>query len=217
MSDAQAEFEYHPVPPLAPISLFLGVCAVAGLLAIPALAVGFVGMVTGLICVWQIRRSEGEMGGGVLAKIGLVLSALFLLSGSALHAYIYVTELPEGYERVSFNWLSKEDLKAGVAGPEVTPAVEALDGKPIFIKGYMFPTRQVVGLTEFVLVKDTGQCCFGGNPKLTDMIVVKFKDGMTVNHRPQALVAVGGVFHAKSVTQSGELTAVYSIDGTHFK
>src|SRR5262245_2680189 len=87
MSDAAAEFDYHPVPPLAPITLFLGVCAIAGLLALPGLAVGFAGVITGLICVWQIRRAEGELGCGVLAKIGLVLSALFLVSGSALHAY----------------------------------------------------------------------------------------------------------------------------------
>lgn len=215
--DPMSEFDYHPVPPLAPITLFLGVCAVAGLAGIPGLAIGFVGMITGVVCLWQIRRAEGELGGRLVARAGFVLSALFLVSGSALHAYNYVTELPEGYERVSFNWLSKQEPKAGPEGAIVTPEVAALDEKPIFIKGYMFPTRQSVGLTEFVLVKDTGQCCFGGNPKITDMIVVKFKDGMTVNHKEQTLVSVAGIFHAKSIVQSGELTAIYSIDGTHFK
>jgi hypothetical protein len=81
----------------------------------------------------------------------------------------------------------------------------------------MYPTRQKTGITEFVLVKDTGQCCFGGNPKLTDMIVIKFRDGKTVNHREQTLVSVAGYFHAETVTRSGELTAIYSLDGTHFK
>lgn len=217
IEDPASEFDYHPVPPLAPVTLFLGVCAVAGLLGIPGLAIGVVGTVTGLIVVRQIRKAEGELGGLVVAKSGLWLSLLFLLSGSTLHAYTYATEVPEGYQRVSFNWLSKEQPQPTPEGPKVTPAVAELDQKPIFIKGYMFPTRQETGLTEFVLVKDTGQCCFGGNPKITDMIVVKFKDGMTVNHRPQTLVAVAGTFHAESVVQSGELTAIYSIDGTHFK
>ncbi len=217
VEDPASEFDYHPVPPLAPITLFLGVCASAGLLGIPGLAIGVVGTITGLIAMTQIRRAEGELGGRVVAKAGFALSLLFLLSGISLHTYVYATEVPEGYQRVSFNWLAKEEPKISREGPEVTPAVADLDEKPIFIKGYMYPTRQEIGLTEFVLVKDTGQCCFGGNPKITDMIVVKFKDGMTVNHKPQTLVAVAGTFHAQSVTQSGELTAIYSIDGTHFK
>jgi hypothetical protein len=126
--------------------------------------------------------------------------------------------VPEGYERVSFPWLSKQPPEFRDDGDfNIAPDVAALDGKPIFIKGYMYPTRQKTGIQEFVLVKDTGQCCFGGNPKLTDMIVVKFQDGMTVDHKEQTLVAVAGTFHAKNIRQSGELAAIYSIDGTHFK
>ncbi|MSR60807.1 MAG: DUF3299 domain-containing protein [Planctomycetaceae bacterium] len=215
--DSATEFDYNPVPPLAPITLFLGICAIAGLMGIPAMAIGFVGLVTGMICLWQIRRSQGELGGGVVTKTGLVLCALFLVSGSALHAYNYVTELPEGYQRISFNWLSSEKPKFVDRELKVTEGVEAIDGQRIFIKGYMYPTRQHTGLTEFVLLKDTGQCCFGGNPNVTDMIVVKFQDGMTVNHKEQTLVSVAGTFHAKTVVKSGELTAIYSIEGTHFK
>lgn len=217
VDSSAGEFDYHPVPPLAPIALFLGVCAFAGLLGVPGLAIGVVGTITGLLAVRQIKRAEGELGGAVVAKAGLWLSLTFLISGSALHAYVYATEVPEGYQRVSFNWLAGEQPQTSQEGLKVTPAVAELDEKPIFIKGYMYPTRQMTGLTEFVLVKDTGQCCFGGNPKITDMIVVKFKDGMTVNHKPQTLVAVAGTFHAESVVQSGELTAIYSLDGTHFK
>src|SRR5262245_54647770 len=83
------DFDYHPVPPLAPITLFLGICGIAGLIGLPALSIGVAGIVTGLLCLWQIRRAEGELGGAVLAKIGLFLSVLFLVSGSALHAYTY--------------------------------------------------------------------------------------------------------------------------------
>lgn len=216
-NDPFSEFEYRPVPPLAPITMFLGICGIAGLAGIPALSISFAGVITGLLCLWQIRRAEGALGGKLVARLGLALSVLFLVGGSGLHAYTYVTEVPEGYERVSFNWLAKQPQKFTQEGVEVTPEVANLDGQPIFIKGYMYPTRQQTGMTEFVLVKDTGQCCFGGNPKLTDMIVVKFHDGMTVNHKEQILVSVAGTFHAGAVTQSGELTAVYTIDGTHFQ
>src|SRR5262249_4919157 len=133
------------------------------------------------------------------------------------HAYAYATELPEGYLRVNFADLAKHEPRWVDEKMEVDPDVAELDGKPIFIKGYMYPTGRLTGITEFVLVKDTGQCCFGGQPKLSDRIVVKFEEGMTVDHREQQLVGVGGVFRANSVVQSGVLTAFYQIDGTHFK
>jgi hypothetical protein len=215
--DPAAEFEYRPVPPLAPITLFLGICGVAGLMGLPGMTISLVGTLTGLVCLWQIRRSQDELGGRVVASIGLALCITFLVSGGALHSYIYATEVPEGYQRVSFNSLAKEMPKMTEEGLQFPPEVAELDGKPIFIKGYMFPTQQLTGKTEFVLVKDTGQCCFGGNPKLSDMVVVKFKDGMTVDHKEQTLVSVAGTFHAGIRVQSGELTAIYSLDGTHFK
>ncbi|MFN0052583.1 MAG: DUF3299 domain-containing protein [Planctomycetales bacterium] len=215
--DPASEFDYHPVTPLAPITLFLGICALAGLIGIPGLAIGIVGLITGGLGLWQIRRSQGEVGGRVVALCGVWLSGLFLVAGIGLHTYAYATEVPEGFERVSFNWLSSEAPTIGPGELQVTPAVEALDGKPIFIKGYMYPTQQRTGKTEFVMLKDTGQCCFGGNPKITDMIVVKMQNGMTVDHKEQTLVGVAGTFRAQSVVQSGQLTAIYSLEATHFK
>jgi len=215
--DQADEFEYRPVPPLAPISLFLGICAVSGFLGTPCLAIGAVGMVIGAIALWQIRRSAGEMGGKVVARLGVGLSAFLLLAATSYHAYAYVTELPEGYLRVNFTELSKYEPGYADGKVQFAPEIEALDGQPIYIKGYMYPTRQRFGISEFVLVKDTGQCCFGGQPKLTDMIIVKFEDGMTVNHREQQLVGVGGVFRAYVPSKSGDLTAIYTIEGTHFK
>jgi hypothetical protein len=174
-------------------------------------------MIMGAIALWQIRRSSGEMGGKVVARLGVGLSVFLLLAASGYHAYAYVTELPDGYERVSFNELSKYQPSYANGKVQFAPEVAALNGKPIYIKGYMYPTRQRFGLSEFVLVKDTGQCCFGGQPKLTDMVVIKFDDGTTVNHREQQLVGIGGVFRATLPVQSGELTAIYTIEGTHFK
>ena len=47
--DAAEEFAYRPVPPLAPISLFLGFCALSGFVGTPCLAVGAVGMLLGAV------------------------------------------------------------------------------------------------------------------------------------------------------------------------
>src|SRR5262245_55651355 len=214
--DPAEEFAYRPVSPLAPISLFLGVCAISGFAGIPCLAVGVVGFFVGALALILIRRAGGELGGRGVAWAGMLLSATMIVAGSGYHAYAYVTELPEGYERVSFQELSNHLLKFPEGKVEVAPEVAALDGKPIFIKGYMYPTGRQTGISEFVLVKDTGQCCFGGQPKFTDMIIVKMDDGMTVNHREQVLVGVAGTFRAVSPGQSGVLTAIYQLEARHF-
>ncbi len=211
------EFDYRPISPLAPVALFLGICSAASFLGVSILPIAAISLIVGLIGLRQIRRSDGELGGRGLAATGTTLSALFLVLGSGYHAWSYATELPEGYERVSFSWLAKQSQIFENGKLRFAPEVEALDGKKIYIKGYMYPTRQQTGIKEFVLVKDTGQCCFGGQPKLTDMVVVQFKDGMTVNHREQQLVGVAGTFHAGQVSQSGQLTAVYTLEGTHFR
>jgi hypothetical protein len=217
--DPNDEFAYRPVPAMAPISLFLAFCSLAGFLAIPCLAIGGVGIATGAIALWQIWRSDGEFGGKLVAWLGTGLSLLVVIAACGFHAYAYVTELPEGYQRVNFGEISKYPAPAINADGTATVAKEvaALDGQPIYIKGYMYPTKQMHNLSEFVLVKDTGQCCFGGQPKLTDMIVVKFEEGMTVNHREQQLVGVGGVFRAVSPSKSAGLNAFYVLEGTHFK
>ena len=211
------EFSYIPVTPLAPITLFFGLFSITSLLGMFGLAFALVGTIVGVICMLKIRKAQGELGGRTLGGIGLALSVLFLIGGSGYHSYLYATECPEGYQRVSFNWISKQAPTYQDGKLEIAPAVAELDEKPIFIKGYMYPTRQLTGISEFVLVKDTGECCFGGQPKPTDMIVVQFKNGKTVNHREQQLVAVSGIFKAKQVVQSGQLTAIYSLEGTHFQ
>jgi hypothetical protein len=217
-NDSADEFGYRPVPALAPISLFLALCSLAGFLAVPCLAIGIVGTLTGLIALWQIRRAAGEFGGGPVAMLGTSLSFVLVVAAGAFHTYEYVAELPEGYVRVNFSELAKiaPPMMTQTGEAHLPDEIAALDGKPIYIKGYMYPTKQLQGLSEFVLVKDTGQCCFGGQPKLTDMIVVKF-DELSVNHREQQLVGVGGVFRALAPSQSAGLNAVYMIEGTHFK
>ena len=97
-----SEFNYKPVPVMALVTLVLGLLSVIGLAALAGLGVSVVGVVVGFFCLRKIRRSAGELGGKLLATVGFWLSAAFLVGGSALHAYTYQAELPEGYQRVNF-------------------------------------------------------------------------------------------------------------------
>ena len=216
-SPSSDEFDYKPIAILGPVSLFTGICAASGLLTIAGVLIGVAGVLLAILAIWQIRRSEGELSGAWIAKTGLAVSLAFTLAGGGWHGYVYATEVPEGYDRVSFTWLSNQGMVVEPSGARPTDEVAKLDKKKIYIKGYMYPVRQRHGLTEFVLCKDNGDCCFGGQPKPTDMIAVKMKDGMTVDLLEQQLVGVAGVFHAQTVTQSGDLTSVYMLEGTHFR
>ena len=76
------------------------------------------------------------------------------------------------------------------------PDVRALDGKKVFLKGYMYPMRQTTGLPSFVFCRDSGDCCFGGTPKIEDMIVVKMAGDLTADYKP-GLVSVAGTFELR--------------------
>jgi hypothetical protein len=70
-----------------------------------------------------------------------------------------------------------------------------LDGKRVFLKGYMFPTdgRPV---SEFTLCRDSGECCFGGQPSPWDMVRVVMKDPPRAQHTTWRR-KVAGVFKVR--------------------
>lgn len=212
----RADFGYRPVPILAPVALFLGVCSVVSLFSIFAIPIAVVGTMVGTVAFWQVSRSNGALGGRVIAGLGLVASALFLVSSSALHAYAAATEVPEGYQRLHFGRdIAKKGFVFANGRQSHHSDIVKLDDQKIFLKGYMYPTGQTEGLTGFILVKDNQECCFGGEPKLTDMVLIKMKDGMTAKFY-RSLVSVAGTFKARDPMQGGNLNPVFTLDATHF-
>lgn len=218
-------FDYHPIPVSAPVALFLGVTSLFSFLTVGGFSIALMGLIfatVGLViaswCLLKIIRSDGAMGGRTLAWSGLVLSACSLVGGPATHWYLYVNEVPKGFARLNFtDDISKKGfvIENGRAQPH--PDVLALDGEKIFLKGYMYPSRVTQNFSAFVLCRDRGQCCFGGKPKLTDMIVVKMGEGETVD-LISGLVSVAGTFHLRTSYNGmrfGSLTGaepVYEID-----
>jgi hypothetical protein len=116
------------------------------------------------------------------------------------------TSVPPDYQVISY-----EPLQAG-AGGMIPDSVKPFEGKKVFIKGYMYPIRQTHGLTRFVLCRDNGTCCFGGQPKLVDMVEVKVKPGLTIDHT-SSLRGIGGTFHARAEKDPGGLgEIIYHIE-----
>ena len=215
-SHTSNEFSYKPMPVTAPVAMAVALLSALAFVSAFALMLCLIGMVIGGISLWRIRRAEGEFSGRWLATAAVVLSAAFLVLGAATHVYVFSTEVPDGYERVSFyRDISKKGFVVEDGRTRVPDDVQAFDGKKIFVKGYVYPTRQTRGIEAFVLVKDNQQCCFGGQPAQNDMILVRMQDDKTVDYYP-GLVSVAGTFRAQPPKDPGELAPVYQLDGDWF-
>jgi len=91
--------------------------------------------------------------------------------------------------------------------------VTNLAGSRIRIRGYILPSFQQSGLTQFVLVRDNMECCFGPGAALYDCIVVSMRPGRSTNFSVRP-VAVTGVFSLKElIGPDGKHLAIYALEG----
>ena len=173
----------------------------------------FVGVLVGIGAVLRLRNRTDEFTGFGAAKLGLALSGIVLCIGSVYAAYVYATEVPKGYERVSFT-----DLQPDPRNPaqQVPPDVGQLDHKKIFLKGYVYPDDQLGAIKRFILVPDMGTCCFGGQPKLTDMVQVTLKDPLRVKYS-YFRRSLGGEFFLAQRTADKVGNVIYHLDADYVK
>ena len=119
--------------------------------------------------------------------------------------------------------ISFDDVKLPLAKgdpytPEILPpAVKALEQQRVRIRGYILPSFQQRGITQFVLVRDNMECCFGPGALLHDCVVVRMRPGKSADFsiRP---VAVSGTFRIEELKgPDGRHLAIYAIDGDEVK
>lgn len=204
--DEQNQFQYRPVPVHAVVAVTLGVLSATALLSITGVGVAFLAVLISSFSLWRIRASEGTLGGKTIAACGLVFSLLFLAGGASYQTYVYKTEVPDGYQRISFtNDISRKGFVVVDGQMGLHDDVKALLGKNLFLKGFIYPPPQPQGLHEFLLVKDSGTCCFGGQPKPQDMIGVVMEGDKTIDYY-NGMVAVAGTLQINPhpSLQSGE-------------
>jgi hypothetical protein len=199
VADGAGEFEaYRTVSAAAVVACVLGIVSITALADYWALkAIPVMGLVAGLVASRQIAKYPDELSGRKAALIGVALSAVFLTFGSGLSWWTYVAELPDGYERIGY-----EMLKPVAAAPNAPPPeAVALDGRRVFIKGYMYPTDQTEGVRRFVLCRDNGDCCFGGQPPKSDMVFVELVDPLDTKFTSQVR-KVAGTFRVAGMRSS---------------
>lgn len=150
-----------------------------------------VGLILGVYALAQIRKRPDELTGEKMALGGVLLSTVFLVGGLGLAGYVYATEVPNGYDRVAFVQM-KPDEAEKAQQVIVPPEVMALQGKKVFIKGYMRPPSQMFGLDSFLLVRDNNECCFGKNlPDYFDRMQVNLTPPLRTDYSTR-MYRVGG-------------------------
>lgn len=115
---------------------------------------------------------------------------------------------------ISFDDIKLDMKKGDPFSRDLLPAkVTALEHGRIRIRGYILPSFQQTGLTQFVLVRDNMECCFGPGALLHDCIVVRMVPGKSASFsiRP---VAVTGTFRIDELRgPDGRHLAIYALDG----
>jgi hypothetical protein len=187
------------------------------------MGVSFLNLAPLICCAWarsRIRREPERYSGQSMATIGLVLSLLLLVGGVSYGGYVYATEVPDGYSRISFGTMKPDELQER-GGLIVPPEVSSLEGKNVFIKGYIRPDSVPVmhGIDQFLLVRDNNQCCFGDMTKIKyyDQVLVK----MTGDHRldfSRGVFCIGGKLHIEpQYAMPGSPKTVFSLTADYAK
>lgn len=115
--------------------------------------------------------------------------------------------------------ISFDDIKFDISKGDpferslLTDKIEALDGTRVRIRGYILPSFQQTGLTQFVLVRDNLSCCFGPGAAIYDCVIVEMKPGRSTDYSLYP-VAVDGTFTIREMLDpEGKAVAIYHLDG----
>lgn len=169
-TEVEDETLYKSVSKAAVLSMVFSLMGILAWFSPNLLFLPVLGIVFGIVAIRNLRLYPAELSGSIVAWMGTIISFILFFCFTTLHTIVYLTEVPPGFERVSFGLLttstSAEDFPP--------PSAIQLNGKKVFIKGYIHPTSiSSSSAKTFVFVPDMATCCFGTQPRLTSMIEVR--------------------------------------------
>lgn len=128
------------------------------------------------------------------------------------------------YATLSFDTLSQFNIdlndlaaigsmtEAQYAASKIPAEIKKLDGTKVCIPAYMLPLRfEDDGVVEFLGMANTNSCCYGGEPRLTEIILVTMKQG-TAKSMMDAPLLLFGTLRVEPVVTDGFVTAVYAME-----
>jgi hypothetical protein len=204
---------YRKVSPFAVLSVVCATLSVLTVLGWFFLAIPAAGLYFAYRGWRQILRAPEDVTGGGLVRVGFVLSLVLFLAGGSYLLYECRHAAPPGYEKLGWEMLQPDRDKPS---QRVSDKAKELDGKRVFIRGYIYPTKQIVGLRRFILVPSEGHCNFcTPQIKPTDMLHVICSGDLTAEYRNYQ-VGVGGLLRV--LPAEGELAGtVYGLEADVFR
>lgn len=126
-----------------------------------------------------------------------------------------------GYRNITFDDIKLELEKDEKYIPEkhLNEKVDKLQGQKIRIRGWIHPSVFTqTGITQFVLVRDNQECCFGPGAALHDCILVEMESGKSTNFTTRP-IAVEGVFKIQEIPggPKGRQLAIYGMKAVSAK
>ena len=207
---------YRSIAPLAVVSLVLGLLSIVIVLWPVFVLVPIAAIVTGMLALRQIRRETKELMGQWAARSGIGLAVLGAVVGYSWATYSHHSQVPHGYQEVTYAELEPNPDKPDELVP---PTAAKLDGKRIYVQGYMYPTRQPIHIKQFVISRDNGSCKFcTPNPRPTDLIRVNLVGDLEAEYS-RSLVGLGGILHVDEDAAKGirGSEAAYRLDADYIK
>jgi hypothetical protein len=212
----EEHFEYRSVSKAAVACVVFAFMSLLAFVLETLVLLPLAGVVFGVAALINLRRYSRELTGKNAAVVGLIVNVTILLAATAYHTTIYLTEVPEGYQRMLFS-----ELRPRARSQELFSArAQELDGQKVFVRGYILPGLESRNLDRFMLVGDMGTCCFGGSPKITDVIAVKIVTDQRVDYRLRRW-RIGGNFKvnttAKLMNHKSVPAVIYEIEADVIK
>ncbi len=95
----------------------------------------------------------------------------------------------------------------------LTEKITDYDGKKIKIRGYILPSFKQDGLTQFVLVRDNMECCFGPGAALYDCVMVQMQSGKSASFSVRPVTVEGDFKIDEWEDFDGVIRSIYHLDG----
>lgn len=148
-----------------------------------------------------------------------ILGSLVLATALVTSPAVAQDDVPKGYLSVGFNILSGYDWEMPdpldpTAKPpknEIPSTVRALDGKQVYLKGFMLPLDlDAHGVTKFMLNASIDMCYFGAPVRLNDWIMITMKPGKKAKftHLP---TGVWGRLEVGEEVKNGRIVSIYRL------
>ncbi|MGD9127026.1 MAG: DUF4190 domain-containing protein [Planctomycetia bacterium] len=187
-----ADESFREICPLAIASLIFGLLSILTMFSWVMVFIPIIGLACGAFALHQIRNSVGEMTGRNFAIAGLCCSIGLWIVGSGLFVFVITNEVPMGYVGLDWREMQPEEGTQGI--PQ---RIRELDGKRVYIKGYMYPGRQSVNIQQFILVPSRQHCKFCARAlNSTEMVKVKMSGDLLTNYSLKS-TGVGGILRIR--------------------